>query len=46
MIDIKMQVNKCFWNESLSKRCNHPLLPKGISGLNICKSGCGKITLL
>ena len=30
------------WNENLSKRCNHPLLPQGIRGLIISKSGYGK----
>ena len=30
------------WNENQSKRFNHPLLPKGIRGLIIRKSGCGK----
>ena len=33
-------------NENLSKRCNHPLLSKGIRGLIIGKSGCGKTTLI
>ena len=33
-------------NENLSKRCNHPLLPQGIRGLTIVKSGCVKTTLL
>ena len=33
-------------NENLSKRCNQPLLPKGIRGLIIGKSVCGKTTLL
>ena len=38
---------KCLaWNENQSKRCNYPLLPKGIRGLIICKSGCSKTTLL
>ena len=34
------------WNENLSKRCNQPLLPQGIIGLIIGKSGCRKTTLL
>ena len=37
-----MEVKNLAWNENLSKRCNHPLLPKGIRGLIIGKSGCGK----
>ena len=41
-----MKVKNLAWNENLSKRCNHPLLPKGIRGLIIGKSGCGRITLL
>ena len=41
-----MEVKNLAWNENLSKRCNHPLLPKGIRGLIIVKSVCGKITLL
>ena len=41
-----MDVKNLAWNENLSKRRNHPLLPKGIRGLIIGKSGCGKSTLL
>ena len=46
MINIKMDVKNLTWNENLSKRCNHPLLPQAIRGLIIVKSGCGKTTLL
>ena len=46
MITIKMEVKNIAWNEDLSKRCNHPLLPQGIRGLIIYKSGRGKTTLL
>ena len=41
-----MEVKNLAWNENLSKRCNHTLLPKGIRGLIIGKSRCGKTTLL
>ena len=41
-----MEVKNLAWNENLRKRCNHPLLPKGIRGLIIGKSGYGKTTLL
>ena len=37
-----MEVKNLAWNDNFSKRCNHPLLPKGIRGLIIGKSGCGK----
>ena len=38
-----MQVKNLAWNENLSKRCNHSLLPQG---LIIGKSGCSKTKLL
>ena len=41
-----MEIKNLAWNENLSKRCNHPLLPQGIRGLIIGKSGCVKTTLL
>ena len=34
------------WNEVISRRSYHPLLPKSIRGLIVGKSGCGKTKLL
>ena len=41
-----MEIKNLAWNQNLSKRSNHTLLPKGIRGLIIGKSGCSKTTLL
>ena len=41
-----MEIKNLAWNENLSKRCNHPLLPQGFRGLIIGKSECGETTLL
>ena len=46
LINIKTEVKNLAWNENQSKRCNHPLLPKGIRGLIIGKSAWGKTRLL
>ena len=34
------------WNKVISRRSNHPLLPKSIRGIIVGKSVCGKTTLL
>ena len=41
-----MEVTNLAWNENLSKRCNHPLLPQGIRGLITGESGWYQTTLL
>ena len=41
-----MELKNLTWNENLSKRCNHLLLPRGIKVLTIGESECGKTTLL
>ena len=41
-----MEVKNLAWNENLSKRCNHLIIPQGIRGLIISKSRCGKTTFL
>lgn len=41
-----MEVKDLSWNEVVSKRFNHLLLPRSIRGVIIGKSGCGKTTLL
>ena len=41
-----MEVKNLAWNENLSKRCNHPLLPKDIRGLITGNYECEQTTLL
>ena len=41
-----MEIKYLSWNEVISKRFNHPLLPRSIRGIIVGKSGCGKTTLL
>ena len=41
-----MEIKNLALNENHGKRCNRPILPKGIRGLTIGKSGCGKTKLL
>ena len=41
-----MEIKDLSWDEVISKRFNHPLLPRSIRGIIVGKSGCGKTTLL
>ena len=41
-----MEIKDLSWNEVISKRFNHPLLPRSIRGIIVGTSGCGKTTLL
>ena len=41
-----MEIADLSWNEVTAKRFNHHLLPRGIRGIIVGKSGCGKTTLL
>ena len=41
-----MEIEDLSWNENVSKRFNHLLLPRSIRGIIVGKSGCGKTTLL
>ena len=41
-----MEIANLSWNEVVSKRFNHPLLPRSMRGIVVGKSGCGKTTLL
>jgi len=41
-----MQIKNLSWNENVTNKNNHPLLPKSLRGLIVGKSGCGKTILL
>ena len=40
-----MEIADLSWNEVISRRFNHHLLPRSIRGIIVGKSGCGKTTL-
>ena len=41
-----MEIKHLSWNENVTNKNNHPLLPKSLRGLIVGKSGCCKTTLL
>jgi len=41
-----MEIKNLSWNENVTNKNNHPLLPNCLRGLIEGKSGCGKTTLL
>ena len=41
-----MDIKNLSWNENVTNKNNHPLLPKSLRCLILGKSGCGKTTLL
>ena len=41
-----MEIADLSWNDVISKRSNHPLLPKSIRGIIVGKLVCSKMTLL
>ena len=41
-----MEIKNLSWNENVTNKNNHPLLPKSLRGWIVGKSGCGKTTLL
>ena len=41
-----MEIKNLSWNENVTNKNNHSLLPNSLRGLIVGKSGCGKTTLL
>ena len=41
-----MEVKNISWNENVTTKSNHPLLPQTLRGLIVGKSDCGKTRLL